>query len=107
MKKGYWKCYEIDDCITVCARSAREAIEWAIKEQVTDKDNLYVPPVEVNMKKQYMSYTIGEMPVKRHKSKPTETWEGEDAICISIKRAIRYFIKKKRPNEPFIICTSY
>lgn len=105
MKKGHWKCYDVDDCTTVCGRSVKEVMDWINKGQIADEECMYKPPMEVDMKQQYMNYTIKDIPLKRHQTKATETWEGYGTVSISLKQAARYYIKKYRPKEPFIICT--
>ncbi|RCX20913.1 hypothetical protein DFR58_101115 [Anaerobacterium chartisolvens] len=106
MRKKRWRAFELDDMCTVAARSWQEAAEWFMKECGLERDDINYPPPEVDMKRQYMSYTIRLIPTKRRRRATAYTlvpYEGYPCVDIPLKRALRYELRKNKPQKPFIL----
>lgn len=103
MRKPRWKAYEMDDMHTVAARTWQEAVEWfCIECGITDKEDMYLPPYQVNMKTQYMAYAIESIPSKRQR-RATCTYEGFPCVEIPLKKALKYQLKTHKHKKPFIL----
>jgi hypothetical protein len=101
MRKPRWKAFEMDDMITVAARTLKEARQWYCKECGIDEEDIF--PWEVDMKSQYMEYPISEIPSNR-KRRATCNGEGGPCIDIPLKKALKYQLRLHHYKEPFILC---